>query len=139
MKKNWAIDYIGKPWKGGARGPEEFDCWGLVVDVYKKYLNKKLPTFFNIHPKEKLKVCKTINQTLEPDTAEWIEIKDDLKSFDVVLMGRTSQFHHIGLIALIDSDYGVLHCMDNIGVIFSKSLFLKTFKYNHLRYFRLKE
>lgn len=24
-------DLIGRPWRSGARGPEAFDCWGLVL------------------------------------------------------------------------------------------------------------
>ena len=25
--------YVGKPWVSGGRGPDEFDCWGLVKYV----------------------------------------------------------------------------------------------------------
>ena len=33
--KHWATEYIGKPWERMARGPDTFDCWGLVYDIYK--------------------------------------------------------------------------------------------------------
>jgi len=29
-------DLIGKPYAHGARGPEEYDCWGLCVEIYKR-------------------------------------------------------------------------------------------------------
>lgn len=31
-----AIDLMGKPYKGGGRGPDAFDCSGLVYYAYKK-------------------------------------------------------------------------------------------------------
>jgi hypothetical protein len=29
-------DLIGKPYRPGARGPHEFDCWGLCAEVYRR-------------------------------------------------------------------------------------------------------
>ncbi len=29
-------DLIGKPYQSGARGPNAFDCWGLVMEVSKR-------------------------------------------------------------------------------------------------------
>jgi cell wall-associated NlpC family hydrolase len=30
-------DLIGKPFEDGGRGPEVFDCWGLVMEVYRRH------------------------------------------------------------------------------------------------------
>ena len=35
--QHWAEKYIGKPWVNG-----EYDCWGLVRDVYKNELGVEL-------------------------------------------------------------------------------------------------
>jgi len=35
-------DLIGKPYKEGSRGPADFDCWGLVLEVAKR-AGVKLP------------------------------------------------------------------------------------------------
>lgn len=29
-------DLVGKPYRAGARGPEEYDCFGLVAEVYRR-------------------------------------------------------------------------------------------------------
>src|SRR6187399_3217256 len=29
-------DLIGKPWRLGARGPDAYDCWGLVREVLQR-------------------------------------------------------------------------------------------------------
>lgn len=30
------IDLIGKPFKVGGRGPDSFDCYGLVMEIYRR-------------------------------------------------------------------------------------------------------
>lgn len=35
MLINYA-DLIGKPFKRGARGPHFYDCWGLVMEIYRR-------------------------------------------------------------------------------------------------------
>jgi cell wall-associated NlpC family hydrolase len=38
-------NYIGKPFRSGARGPDAYDCWGLVIDVYRRLYGIDLPDF----------------------------------------------------------------------------------------------
>lgn len=42
-----ATDYVnsvvGKPWVNRAEGPDEFDCWGLVIDSFRKLDGIELP------------------------------------------------------------------------------------------------
>jgi cell wall-associated NlpC family hydrolase len=38
-------DLLGKPFKDGARGPDSFDCWGLVQYIFKTYYNCDLPDY----------------------------------------------------------------------------------------------
>ena len=38
-------DYIGKPFVDGGRGPDEYDCWGLVKDFYCRELGIELPDY----------------------------------------------------------------------------------------------
>lgn len=38
------IDLIGKPWLRGARGPEAYDCLGLVLEVARR-LGRPLPAY----------------------------------------------------------------------------------------------
>lgn len=36
---------IGKPWVKLASGPNEYDCWGLIVDYFKQCKNIDLPLY----------------------------------------------------------------------------------------------
>lgn len=38
-------EYIGLPYQDGARGPEAFDCWGLVRHVLAREFHVKLPAY----------------------------------------------------------------------------------------------
>lgn len=33
---DWINTVVGKPWKDRASGPDSFDCWGLVVDSFRR-------------------------------------------------------------------------------------------------------
>src|SRR5512139_120940 len=36
---------IGKPFMDGGRGPETFDCWGLICDAYQRCRGIVLPSY----------------------------------------------------------------------------------------------
>ncbi len=40
---HWADHYIGQPWHAGARGPDEFDCWGLFLAIQRTCFGRDLP------------------------------------------------------------------------------------------------
>ena len=42
-KEDYINKVIGKPWENRAEGPESFDCWGLVVDSFRKIENIEVP------------------------------------------------------------------------------------------------
>ena len=39
-------DYVGKYFEDGARGPDAYDCWGLVMAIYKSEYNIDLPEYY---------------------------------------------------------------------------------------------
>ena len=40
---HWTADYLGKPWRNGADGPDAFDCYGLVRAVYRDRCGVEMP------------------------------------------------------------------------------------------------
>lgn len=48
----WQADYIGKPWVWRARGPEAFDCWGLVCSAWRVLGGIALPDYLDETPKD---------------------------------------------------------------------------------------
>lgn len=101
--KHWAIEFIGKKWVQHARGPDEFDCWGLLIWVYRKRYGVELPDV----PGADLKTFfRLMNAEFKAPTV-WTEVKKPFEGCGVAL-GGTEFYHHVGL--WLDVDGGlVLH------------------------------
>lgn len=121
---HWAFDYIGKKWKIGGRGPEEFDCWGLVFFVYKTHLNIELPEYPGIDANDKLKVTRMI--TNGSGLQSWKILPDNMwDEFSVIAMSKRSKvFHHVGLYTKADGGL-IIHASDNGRVIASRTSALR--------------
>ena len=110
---HWAIDYLGKPWVSGGRGPDCFDCWGLVCDIYQKQFEIELSPFEGYNPKD----LRRTNEEIEKQgvLGEWIKL-DEPEDNCLVLMSKNKAFHHIGI--FIDIDGGkVIHACDGANVL----------------------
>ena len=42
---HFMTQYLNRPWARGTRGPNTFDCWGLIHWVYKTHLGVDLPAY----------------------------------------------------------------------------------------------
>lgn len=85
---------IGKPWRSGARGPESFDCWGLVAWVYEHHLGRLLAPYADLDPHDIVAVHGTIRRELP----RWQEVpRSALQDLDVVGMSRNRAIHHVGV------------------------------------------
>ena len=115
---HWAADYIGKPWKAGCGGPDAFDCWGLVVDIYRHRYGKALSAI--PVPEINLKsLIRTIDK--HPERHHWearlLEVCLKPCEGDVALMRQSRYPIHVGLWVDVDGG-GILHCIQGAGVVF---------------------
>jgi len=99
MSLSWINEYIGKPWVQNAAGPKQFDCWGLVMHIYKSQLNIDLPTIL-VDPytvkgaaKALTKGCKSASQNQLVDEVTLNDIQD----FDIVMLKNKNTCYHVGL------------------------------------------
>jgi len=97
-------DLIGKPYKLGARGPEEYDCWGLCMEVYAR-AGVRLPDW-NSDRLQRREIKQLIDNEAE-DKVEWITSPESW----CFVYARTHG--HIGLYL----HHSVLHCALKLGVI----------------------
>ena len=85
-------DLIGAPYAFGYSGPEFYDCYGLVIEIYRRlgiYLPKQLLVSDN--PKE-------IEDCINANKARWVETSSP-KAYDVILFSIAPRFiSHIGLV-----------------------------------------
>lgn len=102
----WVSDFVGKPFEDGARGPDAYDCWGLVRAVYAEMLGIDLPAYGEIAARDLVAVARTMGTHESSDP--W-RLADLPATFDVALMrsprgGRA--IVHVGVLVAPDR---VLH------------------------------
>lgn len=99
---HWAAAYVGLPWRSRARGPREFDCWGLVVHLARQRLQVEMPV---ITPGQLQfeAVCTAARST------GWSQVSDSLRADDIVIMRRRDGQRHCGYGVEHDGRVGVLH------------------------------
>jgi hypothetical protein len=106
---------IGKPWKAGTYGPDEFDCWGLVWFVQRELFDRDLPTIAE-PPTDIMGLTRLFQDTAIRSVLEPIE-----KPVHgcVVELSHSTRPHHVGI--WLDTDRGgVLHCYGAYGVQFDR-------------------
>ncbi len=129
---HWATDYIGKPWRVASDGPEDFDCWGLVVDIHRRFYGREL----EIIPVEESNLRQLIKTfDAHPEKQNWDTVKNPIEG-DIALMRQSRHPIHVGVWLNVDGG-GLLHCMQGAGVVFQnlQSLSLTGWKIeNYYRY-----
>lgn len=99
---HWAASLVGKPWKRQGRGPDSFDCYGLVRHVLSLHYDITLPdidtpcTYPSIH-------CM-----IQDNSASWVQT-DTPEDGAVILMGRKRAVVHVGVIIMVDYGPKCLH------------------------------
>jgi hypothetical protein len=129
---HWAFDYIGKPWEVASAGPGSYDCWGLVVEIHKRFHNRDLQ-IISVEENNLRELIQTIDS--HPERAFWDVIHNPMEG-DIALMRQSRHPIHVGIWLDVDGG-GMLHSMQGAGVIFQnlQSLTLAGWKVeNYYRY-----
>ena len=124
---------LGKPWISGARGPDSFDCWGVLFWIYSEHLRISVPEYPGIDASN-----AGLTETLMTEAAEgdgWIAL-DAPMHVCTVTMSRTDRVGHVGM--FLDVDGGlVLHCQRGVGVVIHSISDLKhLLRFSQLGWFR---
>ena len=117
---HWAAQYIGKPWRLGATGPAEFDCWGLVRHVQAMHYSRPMPAIDVGHGEDPVRVEK-LKALLRH--SPWQRVDGPALDGDVIQM-RGADGPHVGVALEIGGAVGVLHALGNssrpLSVVFSQ-------------------
>lgn len=105
---SWVHGLIGKPWVSGARGPDAFDCWGLVWHVYRTVLGIELDVHPGVDAKSTWDVARLVAGQLSRSV--WTALLRP-EPLCVVTMSANLAAHHVGLWLPLDGGV-VLHSMD---------------------------
>ena len=107
---SWAEPFIGKPYADGGRGPDAFDCWGLVREVLARTTGVHLPYYeygTNRHSRN------TLIDSLRPGFSKI----DGPEEFALVLAHTGNRRPHIGI--CIDA-HTMLHAARGIGACLAR-------------------
>lgn len=100
---------IGRPYRVGARGPDAFDCWGLIVAC--------CPWLPDDWADEGLAVRRVIRiiEAQETDT-RW-QRENEPCAGGVAIFGTGARASHTGLVWPVSGGFRVVHALPGVGVV----------------------
>jgi hypothetical protein len=104
---------VGRPWLSGGRGPEAFDCWGLVRWIVHEELHRDWLPEYQILPEQRPQVISAMTQA--EVSGEWRRLATPRDGAAVGLSKVRHKTQHVGLFAAVDGGL-VLHATE-FGVL----------------------
>ena len=104
-------DFVGLPYREGARGPAEYDCYGLVAAVYRALRGVELPDWCQDAPgpqSASRAIAAALRGEVDGGLMERVEAPQD---FDIAIAGTGNHPHHVGVFV----SGGVLHACKALG------------------------
>lgn len=92
---HWAAKYVGTPYAEGARGPEFFDCWGIIQLIYRQEKGIVLAE----HPGLSAPQVESIHKAIVEEVSHaeiWRETASPTEGC-VAAMGSSVAYHHVGV------------------------------------------
>ena len=108
--KHWAVKYIGKSWING-----NYDCWGLVRDVYKNELRIELSPIVA----DATNLRDVLSEFRKSSNYNHLKETSDFKDKNIVILTQNKYPCHVGVYCEADG-CGILHNMQGVGVVFQK-------------------
>lgn len=125
---HWTAEYLGRPWKNGADGPDAFDCYGLVRAVYRDRYGVEMP----VVSADATRVLACLHAARDyADYSQW-EAVTVPQDGDVLLMGCARHPHHVGVLV----EGRVLHSVEGAGVLLQTVDSLAAHGWNILKTYR---
>jgi len=117
---------VGAPFVWGGRGPDGYDCWGLVRRATEMLGLPMPPDYTTETP-----ACavRTISAELHPPA--WIK-QETGSPGDIVMMSTNRRIHHTGLV----TPYGILHTTRGLGAVIMSESGLRAACYQRIEYYR---
>lgn len=122
-------DLVGKSFGINQRGPDAFDCWGLVLEVYKR-LGHPIDVDWIWEEEASLRDVTRIMEG-QTEIPEWERLEHFVVPC-VVALSTHRRIHHVGVM----TPFGVLHSEHRFGVILTERPDLKYMGYQRVEFYR---
>lgn len=91
--QHWVEHVLRRPWVIGAKGPDEFDCYGLCYFVRKRFFGQEIPSYDAVS----YDGVKELAEAFRSRFSGWVEL-DTPEEGCVVALSRSKMFiHHCGI------------------------------------------
>lgn len=97
----WCAPFIGLPYDRGARGPELFDCWGLIMLVGHRQFGLPVPAYEGVvwhNGRDKAGRDGTAAVVKRESAALWEPVEDEQPG-DAVVLRMFGEPLHVGIVA----------------------------------------
>jgi cell wall-associated NlpC family hydrolase len=113
---DWVARYHGRPFEEKGRGPDAYDCWGLVVDFYRRELGIDLPQLLEGY--ETTRDLHAIAALAAREKSRWSPIDEAAAlAGDVVEFRILGEEAHVGLVVARGM---FLHALRGQGVVLER-------------------
>ena len=130
-----AAALIGLPYRRGAHGPHDFDCWGLVRYYFETALGILMPVIA-VGPADADTPDNRAAIRAASAASGWKPSgAREGREHDIVLMQSISGAH-VGVLVEADGRLGLLHCVEGTGVCVQPVADLMRQGYHGLAYWR---
>ncbi len=103
--------FIGLPYREGARGPDAYDCYGIVAAFLKAVRGVELPDWYQDAPGPQ-GASRAISAALAGECAGGRSVRvENPQDCDIAIVGSASRPHHVGVAV----HGGVLHAERRFG------------------------
>lgn len=107
--------FVGLPYREGARGPDAFDCYGLVAAVLRAVRGVELPDWYQDTPGPQ-GASRAISAALQGEIAGGRCVRVDWPAefpgdYDIAIVSSADRPHHVGVVV----SGGVLHASRAFG------------------------
>jgi cell wall-associated NlpC family hydrolase len=103
------FDLIGKPFKDGVGGPDAFDCWGLAVEVFRRF-GIKVPDY---RPS-----CGTVAGGLIEQGAIWARCAGEIPVPALIVFTTYGLCDHVGVYLGLGR---FIHAHEAAGVVITQT------------------
>jgi cell wall-associated NlpC family hydrolase len=129
------INYlVGKPFSWNSRGPDSYDCWGLVLEV-RRAIGLPVPHEWSTWMTEIAECSVEASAMMEEQLAlplgPWLRVNVP-EPGDIVAMSSHKKIHHVG----VCTPYGVLNTTRQLGTTLCSFERLRDMGYKRIEFYR---
>lgn len=135
MRPELILPHLGKPWVSGARGPDSFDCWGLLVTLYRDAYGIALEPYGGVDAHNTRTVARLLAEGGKSDI--WEPLAEPVDGCAVAMSGN-ARFHHVGMFTDLDGGL-IVHAAEGRGVVAESLARLRGFGIHRLAFYRHRE